>query len=293
MHPIFFLAPLLLSTIAEAHLGLSPRNDTEACCPCSGRVQTVTITATIAQTSTAPAPVTVYVTQQPETITITQHVPAQLQKQASLLHGEAGPATVTVNVVPAVKFVTVQVEDLAENVSPVEAAAALATPQSTPEDAPQAAVIKTVTADTNQKFADFTPPAVTVTAAPVAEPAVTTVEAYITVTHTVTSGNGDNNVEITIINSSNGNTSCVVEGSDLPCEGDEADVAAEAIELECPPFPMTTSLATAFNTILSTAGGSTRALAARAACSPAPSSVVSKRMSRAARVPRAPMTLLW
>lgn len=148
--------------------------------------------------------------------------------------------------------------------------------------------IQTVTRDGQVTTTTIkSPSSVTVTAAP--ETVVQNVEHYQTVTQTVSKGNGNIDVAITIINIDTGETKCVMENSGLPCDDGTSTRSNPITETtSCPPVTESASIATSFNTVTVTVGQQGMSRNGTAVMG-----VAQPTAGLRARVPRAPMSIWW
>ncbi len=110
-------------------------------------------------------------------------------------------------------------------------------------------VTKTLGNDQPMEQATQTMPGAAITQTPEVKTVTQNADQYKTVTQTV-AGHGGDNIEIIIINIITGESSCQKKHSGKPCN-------SKPESIPCPPVSNSTSIATAFNTVLVTVGTGT------------------------------------
>lgn len=225
--------------------------------------------------------------QEPKTVTVTQSQPSEPVSEA--------PSVVTVTLQPESTPVQQTETTPQESPSRPNEAPSVVTKtvgqemkQSRPVQEPQTVLVsavqpsvKTVTLGNGQGITK-TLPGTTITAAPETQTIVQSVDHFSTVTQTVPGG-GSDNVEIFIININTGESTCQKKHSGRPC-GSQPPV----ISSPCPPVNITTSIATAYNTILVTVGTGTPSQNATSVMGVAQPSGTGNMMGMG-RVPRVPI----
>ncbi|KND92570.1 hypothetical protein TOPH_02871 [Tolypocladium ophioglossoides CBS 100239] len=133
----------------------------------------------------------------------------------------------------------------------------------------------------------MTAPPVTVTASPQVQTVVESI--YQTLTKTV-SGSGGDNIEIIIINISTGESTCRKKHSGKPCNAENHSSVPLSTGAPCPSAMNTTSITTAYNTVVVTLGTGKPHNATSAMGAPFPTGAGNPMMTIKGRKPRGPLS---
>lgn len=273
---------LAMAPLAQARFGrlLDRRNSTE-CCPCPASdainqgVRTVTVTLLAADPRTETVTVQQTVTPSGTTVTVTQTVQPRPEPQTvTAINGTPQPSQgpPADESRPSIVTRTIQPEGTPQE-GPTTVIVNLQAPQQTvtitngrsPERAtPGSPSVVTVTVNPNPSRPDspfqvsespsrpnggdtvVTSLDPSVTAPPQVQPAVNGI--YQTLTKTVSGGGGDN-IEITVVNIISGASTCKKKHSGKPCHAGNHSMPLST-GAPCPSAMQSTSIATAYNTVV-------------------------------------------